>query len=217
MEDSVILGYVQVARKNWDDWRVVFEYNGPINTNPLLADPVRFDHFLDEYSVRRTIRKGTHDQFRLALIEEPEFSAAIRNDSGQALDKLEEDLRRRFGVHNVRNRIISVMSKVAAFVRPERFVAWDTYAKIGLNKVLGRSASSRFNNYAEYLAAFDEAWENQPGQEIRGCVTRNGAQSVVENEPRFLRRVLDVYLMKRGGRKLRFRSPAEPTQIEGTN
>jgi len=95
---------------------------------------------------------------------------------------------------------MSVLSKVAAFVRPERFVAWDGFAKKGVNIVLESTASAKFNTYADYLAAFDRAWDGQPGQEIRDYVTRNGAQCAVESQPRFLRRVLDVYLMMRGGR-----------------
>jgi hypothetical protein len=125
---------------------------------------------------------------------------AIQDDTGRSLDKFEENLRSEFGTHNGRNRIISVLSKVAAFLRPERFVAWDRYAKRGVNIVLGRTAAVQFDTYADYLAMFDEAWSGQPGQEIRDYVRNNVAESAVESQVRFLRRVLDVYLMKCGGR-----------------
>ena len=106
----------------------------------------------------------------------------------------------RFGSKKGKNRIISALSKVAAFVKPERFVAWDRFAKEGLNIVLGRSASSAFETYSEYLAAFDSVWKGQPGKQIRDYVAKEYAHEAVECERRFLRRVLDVYLMTRGGR-----------------
>jgi hypothetical protein len=202
LKDTLILESIQVARKNWNGWRDVFEHCGPLASSPLLADPFRFASFCKEYSVSRTIRRGTQNEFRLALAEPPQFGEAIHDDTGHALDKLESDLRRRFGTHDGTRGIVSVLSKVAAFVRPERFVAWDRYAKKGVNIVLGRSASSPFNTYADYLAAFDHAWNGRPGQQIRDCLKRVGARGAVESESRFLRRVLDVYLMKCGGREL---------------
>ena len=98
--------------------------------------------------------------------------------------------------------MISVLSKVAAFIRPDRFVAWDGYAKKGVNIVLGRTASAPFDSYADYLGAFDTAWNGHPGQQIRGYMRRVNPHSALEREPRFLRRVLDVCLMKCGGREL---------------
>jgi hypothetical protein len=189
---------IETAQENWNNWHDVFEHGA--SDNPLLVDPARLGAFLTEYSVRRTIRAGTHEQFRRALAAKSgRFLEAVQNDTGRELDKLEKSLRRKFGTHDGRNRIISVLSKVAAFVRPERFVAWDTYAKRGVNIVMERAASARFNSYAEYLAMFDQAWDGQPGQEIR-AYTRNITAGAVETQPRFLRRVLDVYLMSRGGR-----------------
>lgn len=102
-----------------------------------------------------------------------------------------------------------MLSKVAAFVRPDRFVAWDRYAKKGVNIVLGHRASSPFRAYADYLAAFDEAWKGQAGTQIRDYLTRVGATDAVESEPRFLRRVLDVYLMECGGRELKVQRRTE--------
>lgn len=190
-----------VARKNWRDYKVVFEHVGEIATNPLLVDPDRFAHFLMEYKVRRTIRHGTHDKFREFLKGSPQFEKAIHDDDGCKLDEFEEELRPHFGTSEPPRHIISVLSKVAAFVRPDRFVAWDHYAKKGVNIVLGRPASSPFKAYADYLAAFDESWNGQAGHQIRD-VMRVWATNKVESEPRFLRRVLDVHLMECGGRKL---------------
>jgi hypothetical protein len=200
LEHDVITRSIHEARKNWQDWRDVFEYKGPVGNNPLLADSKRFTHFLNEYSVNRTIRAGKHDRFRQTLAESEEFSKAIQDDTGRLLDEVERHLRIHFGTHDGTKRIVSALSKVAAFVRPERFVAWDRYAKKGVRVVLGYSPSDGFDGYADYLAAFDKAWEGRAGQEIRDYVTRNSSESIPESQPRFLRRILDVYLMIRGGR-----------------
>jgi hypothetical protein len=198
VEDRQILSAIQIARRNWSDWRDVFEHGTPVRANPLLANQIRFAFFCKDYSVGRTIRKGSQNDFRVELCSPP-FSEAIRDDSGRALDRLETSLRTRFGTHDGRNRIISVLSKVAAFLRPERFAAWDRYAKRGVNIARGRSPSCQFNTYADYLAEFDNVWNGATGQEIRGYAISKGAQGV-EAEPRFLRRVLDVHLMRCGGR-----------------
>jgi len=75
-------------------------------------------------------------------------------------------------------------------------VAWDRYAKRGLGVVLGDGAPSQFRTYAEYLKAFDQVWDGQEGQRIRNYLAGVDMNSAVESEPRFQRRVLDVYLMK---------------------
>ncbi len=189
---------IQVAQDNWKEWRDVFEHGGAIATSPLLTDPRRFASFCKGYSVGRTIRRGTQNEFRLALIES--LSAHIEDSSGRALDKLEGELRPRFGTNGGKNRLVSVLSKVAAFVRPEQFVAWDSYAKKGVNIVLGRRAN--FRSYADYLAAFNQAWDGQPGQQIRDFVRANRRKNTFEREARFLRRDLDVCFMQCGGRTL---------------
>jgi hypothetical protein len=192
-----------VARKNWDDYRAVFEHGDEIATNPLLVNRDCFAHFLTEYSVSRTIRQGTHDKLREFLRDSPQFEKVIHDDNGGKLDEFETELYPDFGTHEPPRHIISVLSKVAAFVRPDRFVAWDQYAKKGVNIVLGRRGSPPFKAYADYLAAFDEAWNGQAGRQIREYLTRVGATDTVEGQPRFLRRVLDVHLMECGGRELK--------------
>jgi hypothetical protein len=202
LDDGAILQSVQVARGNWGSWRDVFEHSGPTSENPLLASPKRFASFCKEYSVIRTIRAGKHDEFLSTLRDSSQFKDAIDDDSGGTLDSLENELRRDFGTHDGTRRMVSVISKVAAFVRPERFVAWDKYAKKGVNIVLRRPASSSFSNYAEYLRAFEQVWDGEAGQQIRDYLTSVNTSFAVETEPRFQRRILDVHLMKCGGRKL---------------
>jgi len=201
--DRLIAQSLARARENWIAWRDVFEHRGPVTTNPLLADQYRFRSFLAEYYVNRTVRKGEHDKLRAELCKSARFQKALQDDSGRALERLEHDLRPRFGSNDKKGsprRIVSVLSKVAAFVRPERFVAWDRFARKGLNIVRSWSPPSPFNSYSEYLVAFDTVWKGLPGKQIRAYVARKGVENTVDREPRFLRRVLDMYLMKCGGR-----------------
>lgn len=200
LEDNRIQSWVKIARKNWCNWHDVFQHAGRIADNPVLADKHRFASFLADYYVGRTVRKGRHDEFRRKLAKSRRFRNAISDNSGQALDRLEQDLKRDFGSKKGKNRLTSVLSKVSAFVRPERFVAWDRFAKRGLNIVLCRGASSAFETYSAYLAAFDSVWKGQPGKQIRDYAANAYPHKALERETRFLRRVLDVYLMDCGGR-----------------
>jgi hypothetical protein len=189
------------ARWNtWHDWRDAFEHNGTIRTNPILADAGRFKLFLSKWSVVRTIRKGTHDGFRCLIRDSSEFEKAMGDDSGLELANLEKDLSSRFGTFDKQGgtkSILSVLSKLAAFVRPERFVAWDQYARRGLNMVLGRPITTPFDRYVEYLADFDRVWEGPHGERIRE-MTRQAPRQLLETESRFQRRVLDLYLLTKG-------------------
>jgi len=184
---------IRIARKNWRAWQADFEGGGVL----LLSDQSRFNAFCTEYGVGRTIRAGTRDALRERLSER--LREALRDDTGDGLDLLEQELRPEFGTRQGRGRMISVLSKMAAFVRPERFVAWDSFARRGVNVVLGRAISYPFRTYAEYMAALDLVWHGHLGKRIRRCV-RDHAQNAVERKAQFQRRVLDVCLMIRGGR-----------------
>jgi hypothetical protein len=119
--------------------------------------------------VGRTIGEGSHYQFRCFLRDSAEFADAINDQSGKKLASLEMTLRRKFGAErttktgkNVISAVISALSKVAAFVKPETFVAWDKWAKRGLNAVLGQSVSRDFPTYVKYLGAFETSGMDTP-------------------------------------------------------
>jgi hypothetical protein len=175
---SEIARSAKTARANWRGWRDVFEHSGPISTNPLLSRPDRFAAFCKEYSVHRTIKKGTRDEFRLQLKDSPQFEKAIHDRTGQKLVTLEKQLRKNFGTLEGKRGMVSVLSKVAAFVRPERFVAWDKYGKRGVNRVLGRGVSVSFATYSDYLKEINQIWENWSGysgaSEAVSCKLRTG-------------------------------------------
>jgi hypothetical protein len=184
---------IRIARRNWCAWQADFEGGGAL----LPSDPSRFNAFCAEYGVGRTIRAGTRDELRKRLSRR--LRSALRDGTGHALDLLEQQLRPRFGTRLGRGRMTSVLSKMAAFVRPERFIAWDSYARRGLNLTLGRAAAHPYRTYAEYLAALDLVWQGQFGRQVRRCI-RHGAQSPIDRKPQFQRRAFDVCLMRIGGR-----------------
>src|ERR1039457_3955625 len=132
--DAVVVGKaIESARRVlWGEYRDVFEYQGPIGANPVLADERRFMRFCVRWGVSRTIRKGTHDRLRRWLQDSSGFVDAIRDDTGQRLGRLEAALRTEFAGRSG-GSLISMVSKVAAFLRPDRFVAWDRFARRGLN------------------------------------------------------------------------------------
>jgi hypothetical protein len=193
----MILESIAIARENWKGWQEVFEHRGPICTNPLISDPGhQFASFCKEYGVSRTVRAGGRDGLRLRLMS-PGFLLGISDGTGHGLDELERDFRTDFGTCGGRRRMTSILSKVATFFRPERFVAWDKYAKKGINLALGRPAYRPFATYAAYLSAFDCVWEGQLGQHVRASMRDH---TETERRPHFQRRVLDVCLMTLGDR-----------------
>lgn len=102
----------------------------------------------------------------------------------------------RFGTRDGKRGVQSALSKVATFVQPEWFTAYDYYASSGLNLIIGRSKSAFFPSYASYLADFNAAWNGPHGERIREIIK---PVTSVQAEPRFQRRVLDLYLMVEGG------------------
>ena len=190
---------VEIAMGNWQDWQEVYEHKAKPQDNPVLAKPSRFKRFYMEYSVHRTIRKGRHNDFRKHLAKW--IHKVIADDTGHTLDKFEKSCRRRFGTFDGKRKMISVISKVAAFVRPERFIAWDESARAGVNLGLGQAKSAQFESYACYLAGVDRVWEEYAEELIKAEVRKYKPAKPLLMREAFLRRVFDVSLMSCGGRE----------------
>jgi hypothetical protein len=189
------------AKHNWVNWSVVFEHQGPAALNPLLVNAEVFKDFLTEYSVTRTIRSGRHDSLRKTLCAQNVNLAARLNDrSGSGVDVLDDQLRPEFGTSNPARRLRSVLSKIAAFVAPHSFVAWDRYARVGLNRTLRRADSYVPRTYADYLADVNSLLMGKIGGKVVSVCRDNYPTKYSAEQERFHRRVLDVYLMRSGGR-----------------
>lgn len=197
--DDYIREAIQAAQKVWMDWRNVFEHSGDINSNPILADSGRFSYFCNEWGVARTIRAGTSDEFRCTLRDSEDFLAALDDHTGAALDQLHDNvLRPRFGTRGGQKSVRSALSKIATFVRPAVFTAWDSYARPGLNLAVGRSKSAWFESYADYLSIFNGVWNGVYGERIRETINSLSIP-LKADDLCFGRRVLDLYLMREGG------------------
>ena len=126
------------------------------------------------------------------------FLDALHDKTGAALDREEAELRLRFGVQKGRRRVRSAVSKVAAFLAPHDFIAYDTFALKGLGKLIGVSAVKNFS-YSEYLTTINKLFAGPLGLRIREVCTRYPT-NYASMKDRFHRRVLDTYLMRIGGR-----------------
>jgi hypothetical protein len=191
---------VKKAAKNWRDWQNVYEHSGAARDNPLLVDATKFGQFLQTYSVNRTIRGGTSEQLR-NLLRSPQFqlTTLLEDTTGAMIDEQDSMLRGQFGTRQGQRGLRSALSKIAAFLAPHAFNAWDTHAREGLK----RARSPRIRTYAEYLAGLNQLLAGELGARIRDACIDNYPTGYAEDRDRFHRRVLDRYLMDLGGRPRR--------------
>ncbi|MGA8612839.1 MAG: hypothetical protein WB760_14305 [Xanthobacteraceae bacterium] len=192
---------VKKATENWLDWKNVYEHSGVPRDNPLLVDDTKFESFLIIYSVGRTIRSGTSEQLRNLLCS-PQFqlTTLLDDTTGSKIDEQNSILRAQFGTHQGQRGLRSALSKIAAFLAPHAFNAWDTQARKGLKRTLQRRSP---RTYAEYLAGVNELLAGELGERVRDACIDNYPTQYAKDRDRFHRRVLDRYLMDRGGRPRR--------------
>lgn len=195
---------IQIATCNWKNWASVFEHRGEVFNNPLLANQEVFNRFAKEYGVARTIRKGCRDSLRNTLrSNEILLSEKLRDVTGRGIDELDENLRAEYGTCNGRRGLRSMLSKVAAFLAPSSFIAWDKYARVGLNIELNRTRSYVPSSYAEYLSDLNGLLNGEGGRLLAIELKDKYPTDYSSQDERFKRRVLDVYLMRVGGRRYR--------------
>ncbi len=189
------------AKRNWKDWISVFEHKGPIEKNPLLAFPGVFNKFLGEYSVHRTIRAGTSDEFRKALSSgDVGLADKLSDSSGKGIDELEEMLRWDFGTMGGKRGMRSLISKIAAFLAPANFIAWDKFARKSITRMRGRRTTHTYQTYAEYLSDVNLLVNGEMKDALISACQGNYPTQYSSENNRFQRRVLDVYLMRIGDR-----------------
>ena len=93
---------------------------------------------------------------------------------------------------------ISCLSKVCAIVAPDRFVAYDKFASKGLAAWDGKPKAS---TYSDYMLRIFDCWSSNVGSFIRDEMSRRPLPlSRGLPDTAFGFRVLDNYLMLRGGR-----------------
>lgn len=204
VQDKLIATAIKEVNTGTWNWSHCFLHEGVYKRNPIF-EQAAWNNFCQKWSVGRTIRKGTRDQLRLHLVQSKAFAEALKDRTGKKLGELAVALSAEYGAVNSRNKkpavILSALSKTAAFLKPKIFVAWDTYASRGLNLAHERPAGAKYlNGYPQYLTDFNRLWVGEYGERIRATLTAQRVQHA--DDPRFSRRVLDLYLMNLAGREI---------------
>jgi hypothetical protein len=180
------------------------QYKGRLPTRePFDAD--WFDAFLAEWRVARSTYKIHREQV-LDYFNGPFRDAIAQDNDGAAITKAAEEIAGK-GWTPLNGVPVSLASKLAFFLRPERFVPRDQFSVKGLLQLTRRKDASK-KEYEVYLAEFDLAlaehgatvtaaltsdWVKTLAHEMRcpGTVLRSNA---------FRRKVFDNVLMSIGGR-----------------
>lgn len=200
-------GALEDARKNWLNWKDVYSHEGDIAQNPILASRLHFGCFLWEYGVTRTVKAGHGEALQRAMRSHSPLHAAIEAGDSRNVAGSAHDLSPRFASY-ARNTfgLLSLVSKVAAFCRPSKFIAWDTFGRRGLAIMLDHPESrfdaikdrveayALFQEKARTLAAEDSWWGPDNGRAVDAVAARLSAPPIA-----FRLRVLDLLAMRQGG------------------
>ncbi|HET9146543.1 MAG TPA: hypothetical protein VFN77_00705 [Acetobacteraceae bacterium] len=190
---------VRIASENWIRWIDVFEHKSSASSNILLTSTDFWRKFLTEYALFRTIRANKNNELREVLKSDSfGISEMLSDETARLFDMKETCLRQKFGTHDGNRAIISALSKVSAFLAPHAFTAWDKYARRGVDAANG--TSHNFRIYSDYLDEINSLLHGNLGKKVREACIGNYPTEYSKQNNRFDRRVLDVYLMRLGGR-----------------
>ena len=173
------------ADLNWWEWRNVWQIGINFDDEQCLR------RFVSVYGLLRgegsLVRNHIHNYVSTRLED------ALNDISGASLDQLSNQLSKELECR----RHLSYLSKLAAFKKPERFVALDRFSKQGLIS-LGFLTNADLNdlNYEIFLERVNQAWEEFEFDIQSAC-----EQHLIcwIGRP-FGLRILDCYLMEKGGR-----------------
>jgi hypothetical protein len=188
------------AYENWEGMKPEFEHKGEAHLLPMLLCAEKFASFRNGYNVFRYDRAENVEKVRLFLNKPDTLQNAISSSKSSGLELLSIELQKKC---SIRNREVSMLSKLAAFSFPDQFNAMDRWAKQGIVKISGSEGIDFYltkikaKSYSEYefqienilISPYFEKISNQ----IKKCP---GNASKAE----FFRRVLDSHLMRIGGR-----------------
>jgi len=190
-----------MAGANWMTWRRDYEFE-PLDSGirfsqmPVLANGERYDAFVGNYSLLHGVQGTLRDELRQRLHLNPDFDHAVDAIDGSGIDVLARELRAEFQLKCPRFGFQrSFLSKLAAFARPDVFVAWDEFARKGVARCTGRRRDA---SYAEYLTSVNGIWDDVKPRILNFLSDKNVPTQ--RHDTAFPRRVLDVCLMLYGGR-----------------
>lgn len=181
-------------------------------------DDAWFKWFTGEWRVGRTLAPDARQEV-ISYFNSKSFRKALTVASGnRAVDSASQHLKSRGWSakrkeNGIRVKPLSLVSKVAFFIRPTHFAPMDSLSKRGLNRVRGTKKSGgeghdAYAQYSDYLAVFNEnipryesflkksisaVWAKPLAKEL-GCPT------AALTSPAFRRKVFDNLLMQFGRR-----------------
>ena len=125
------------------------------------------------------------------MCERAEFRRMVHVGDASKIDDLATRLlddQLTFGVER------SFVSKLAVFAQPNKFVAWDSFARKGIASLKEFGTNSQYPTYAKYMEDINYVWRKQKlGKDLRVFLRKRR----VHNKAVQLR-VFDVYLMIQG-------------------
>lgn len=203
MNEDVLHFATCSALTNWLEWRQDWEHSASGAAQlPILQCEARFRAFKRAYGLQ------PHPQImaiRGCLIghQANAFEAAVQDEAGQRLDtlivKIHEDLN--INLHR------ACITKLAAFARPDVFVACDKWARKGLARCRDVPVRDYAQGYAHYLCDLNQVWRGHIGNQIREtqCEIAECWPGVPvlrrrRANPAIGKRILDCCLMINGGR-----------------
>ena len=202
-------------------WRGVRDYDGEISKLHLLNCDLCFGDFINEYSVGRGIAEGGQSELRKYLLSDNRLAEAMKNPDGSGLDALAMELKKKQLTRNISR---SLVSKVAALAQPHVFIPYDSFARRGIAKVVKNNrdffkAIPRKHGYKKYNETLE--WYNErvfvvlqhTSEEVKREHKPLGKTSYKPRLETFHRRIVDMYLMAKGGRYDRKISPWEDHHI----
>lgn len=173
-----------------------------------VSRPIReewFRKFAARWGVARNIYRK---QFGRAVgVLNKNLRSVRQGQEGETVQRIAREFQTR-GI--ARGRPVSLVSKVAYFLYPERFAPVDRLAREGLNRRRGsRSRQVRAAEYCAYLKAFEEEFHRLE-RDIEGECRRSWPHDLVKrlghtpgllDARGFRRKVLDNLLMTAGGHR----------------
>jgi hypothetical protein len=200
--DQAVIRDYDGAYRHWLDRSADLEHQGKLADLPSLANSKNFRNFRHEYSVFRRNRLNVVECVRLHLLGDGILETAISNAHAFGIELLAIDLQRHCGVTN---REVSAISKIIALIHPEKFNPMDKFAKNGITEIPKSELADKFitkraaSCYAEYCLQIDHILESNYFKSISEELQKEPLPGNASREA-FNRRILDVHLMRVGGR-----------------
>ena len=185
-----------IASLNWNAWRACFDNGAAMLRKRLLEVADRFQELVQGYQLLRYESAENKKRLRIWMTKENRVGRLIAEADGSGVDCLAQEMKA-----GGFNRERPFLSKIAAFARPNVFIAYDNYARDGLVE-LGIVEGAP-DKHVMYLEAVREL-QRHIGKDMEKHLECRSLPT--ENSGAFQLRVLDVHLMMSGGREIDLKS-----------